>query len=136
MVDDLQGIVHLKKKIDILRNNMWKKLQSNGGYFGLCLNFINLFLQFGVFKSPKTDQLKLMNIIYFCCTMVSLLLYLIAYCKNKTSLIFAAYAIVALKTSVRLMDFENSRSFLSGPEWLNMMVVCVLTMGGFLVVFC
>ena len=54
--DDHQGTVHLKKKIDILRTEMWKKLQHNGGYFGLLINCTNLYVQYGVIKNPRTDQ--------------------------------------------------------------------------------
>ena len=111
MDNDVEGTVHLKKKVDILRNAMWKKIQVRGGYIGLFFSITNLLVQLDEIRNlNKDDQDKLVNIIYAICITVSLILYLIAYCKSKTFLIFPAYFILALTTGMKLIDFENSRS--------------------------
>ena len=74
--------------------------------------------------------------IYTICTIISLLLYLIAYCKNKTALIPPAYAIVAIRNGVRLIDFEDSVSFLNEGEWIVLIMLGSMNMTVMYTIFC
>ena len=53
----------------------------------------------------------------------SIFLFITAYTKNKTKLILPAYIIVAIRNSIRLFDFEDSRSTFDFKMWNYIIIV-------------
>ena len=88
-------------------------MKMNGGYYGLFCNCANLFYQIKDIMNPLSDKHHTVVIIYTIFTTISLILYWLAYCKNKRNLILPAYLIAGVRNAVRMFDFEESRLYVS-----------------------
>ena len=60
--------------------------------------------------------------VYTVVSLLSLLLLLIAYCKNKRVLIVPAFALTAIRNVVRIIDFENSIETMNMSDWIRNMI--------------
>ena len=99
--------------MDKLRIEMWNTLKINGGYYGLLINFTNVIYQFGAIVKPHSETHLVVNIAYTAMTMTSILLYLLSYYKKNTVYIFPAFAIVAVRNVIRMIDLEGTTSHIT-----------------------
>jgi hypothetical protein len=83
----------------------------NGAEYGILMNISNFGYQIIAVQDPKSDLHFKINCIYSACTLISIALYIIGYCKNSKYVI-TAFQIVALRNLARLFDFEQSRFFM------------------------
>ena len=72
----------------------------------MCVNISNIFYQVNAIARPLNNQHLMVNLIYTFFTVLSLILYKLSYYKRDLNFIFYAYAIVAVRTIIRLFDFE------------------------------
>ena len=74
--------------------------------WGVLINIANIFYQLeAIFTSPSVLS-KVVNVLYSIGTIISLTLFGRAYYKKNANLIFPAFAIVALRNTVRMLDIE------------------------------
>ena len=108
--------------MDKLRIAMWKTLQINGGYYGVLVILSNCVFQFKAIVKPFSDTHRMVNIIYSATTVISILLYILAYYKKNTKFILPAFSIVMLRNAIRLFDFEGTVAHLTETEWV---ILCI-----------
>ena len=111
----------------MLRKRMWNTLRNTGGAYGMILNITNIFFQYGAITKPYSDAHRNVNIVYSACTIVSLFLYWLSRYKNNSSYIFPAYLVVAMRNTVRLVDLENTRFYMSEIQWFELCIQQVMT---------
>ena len=56
-VDDNENpIIHMKKKIDKMRTNMWKNLSNFGGSYGVMANIPNIYYALYMIRKPYSGS--------------------------------------------------------------------------------